>query len=152
MMKKVLPAILLASTMFSTHTFAANMSQTKMEDIVHSMATKAEGDKGYVKFEYQGVTMLLLSDVTHNRMRIIAPVAAYADLNENHKRAMLESNFHSSLDARYALSDGIVYTAYIHPLHELSEEQVRSAVKQVSALALSFGSEYTSGELSFGNQ
>ncbi|MAZ67007.1 MAG: hypothetical protein CMF25_07835 [Kangiellaceae bacterium] len=116
-MKKTLQALILASTAMATTAFAANMSQTKMEDIVHSMATKAEGNKGYVRFEYQGVTMLLISDVTHNRMRIIAPVATFADLNESHKEAMLESNFHRSLDARYAISDGIVYSAYIPPLH-----------------------------------
>ncbi|MEE8126039.1 MAG: hypothetical protein V3T42_09525, partial [Nitrospirales bacterium] len=55
-------------------------------------------------------------------------------------------------DARYAVSQGILYSAFIHPLSTLDEGMLKSAMDQVANLALSFGSEYTSGSLVFGGQ
>lgn len=51
-----------------------------------------------------------------------------------------------------AISDGVLYSAYIHPLSDLSRPQLKSAVVQVANLALSFGTEYTSGVLTFGGE
>ena len=63
---------------------------------------------------------------------------------------MLEANFHSALDGRYAISNGMVYAAYIHPLSPLRPEEVRSALRQVAELGKTFGTTYSSGELLFG--
>ena len=63
---------------------------------------------------------------------------------------MLIANYHSSLDARYAVSQGIVYSAFLHPLSTLADDQLASALRQVAALATTFGSTYSSGELMFG--
>lgn len=129
-----------------------NMDQQLMEKIVKEMATESKGENGVVEFNYNSVRMYLISDPNHDRMRIIAPIAEYQKLSRRHIDAALESNFHGALDARYAVSDGVLYSAYIHPLSELSNAQVRSAVLQVSNLALSFGEEYSSGVLSYGQQ
>lgn len=151
-MKKLLKLMLLLFFVSSSTTYGVEaMDQTKMEGIVKSIAANSEGKPGNLKFEYAQVRMLLISDVTHNRMRIIAPVAEFKNLKDEYKEAMLESNFHRSLDARYALSDGIVYSAYIHPMKELTDYQIVSAIKQVAALASSFGESYSSEELSFGD-
>ncbi len=64
-------------------------------------------------------------------------------------------NFHSALDVRYAESDGVMWVAFIHPLKELSKEQVEDAIRQVFAANLTFGTTYTSTDLVFpapGNQ
>lgn len=125
------------------------MKQSQMEAIIKLMAERAKGQPGYLQFDFHGVSMHLISDAYHNRMRIIAPITAYDQLQEEQKEAMLIANFHSSLDTRYAVSDGIVYAAYVHPLAELTDEQVKSAMRQIASAVLSFGSEYTSGELQF---
>ncbi len=126
------------------------MNQESLEKIVKGLADKSEGQRGVVEFNYNEVAMYLISDTTHDRMRIIAPVAEYATLTRQHLDALLESNFHDSLDARYAVSDGVLYSAYIHPLSELSESQIESAMLQVANLALSFDGDYTSGVLTYG--
>ena len=123
-----------------------------MEKIVKSMALNSKGEKGVVQFSYNKISMYLISDVKHDRMRVIAPIAEYKKLSREHLDAMLESNYHKSLDARYAVSDGVLYSAYIHPLSMLSEQQLRSAVQQVANLAKSFGNEYSSGSLTFGDK
>jgi len=128
------------------------MKQERLEEIIKSMATSARGEQGVIKFEYNNVLMFLISDVTHNRMRIVAPIADYSDLTRAQLDAILESNYHKALDARYAVSEDVLYSAFIHPLTEMHEGQVRSAVSQVANLVLSFGADYSSGGLTFGGQ
>ncbi|MFT7559163.1 MAG: hypothetical protein ACI93R_001068 [Flavobacteriales bacterium] len=128
------------------------MNQKAMEKTVKKHAQESRGEKGVVEFRYNGVDMMLISDVTHNRMRIITPVIAYEDLNEAQIYQIMDSNFHRALDARYAVSDGVLYAAYIHPLSSLDKGSIKSAMLQVANLALSFDGEYTSGVLNFGDQ
>lgn len=128
------------------------MSQASMEKVVKQLAPNAKGEKGFVEFTLKDVRMYLISDATHDRMRIVAPVAEYKSLTEPHLHAVLESNFHKALDARYAVSDGILYSMFIHPLSSLTKTQIKSAVEQVTNLALSFGTTYTSGVLDYGGK
>lgn len=128
----------------------ADMTLKRMESIVKEMASESEGEKGRIRFVHEGVTMLLVSDPVRNRMRIIAPIVSYTDLDKVHLDAVMVSNFHLALDARYAVRDGVLYSAYIHPLRELRDDQVKSAVRQVASLARTFGTKYTSGEMAFG--
>lgn len=62
----------------------------------------------------------------------------------------MEANFHSALDARYAVSDGVLYSAFIHPLASLTERDLISGIGQTRQLALTFGRKYSSGALHFG--
>jgi hypothetical protein len=126
------------------------MNQKSMEHIAKGMAQSSKGENGFVEFSYSNVTLYLISDVEHDRMRIIAPIADYNKLTRQHLDAALESNFHKALDARYATSKGVLYSAYMHRLSELSESQLISAVGQVANLALTFGGEYSSGTLVYG--
>ena len=128
---------------------ADSMDQLTMERVVKEIASESKGGRGAVDFIYNNVQMYLISDVKYNRMRIIAPIIAYDKLEREQIDAVLESNFHGSLDARYAVSKGMLFSAFIHPISELSKAQIKSAVVQVSNLALSFGSQYTSGILSY---
>ena len=137
----------------ATVVFAGNlMNQARMEAVIKENASKHSGEGGVVKFEYHGVRMAVISDVTHDRMRIIAPIKKYAGTSQEQIDNMMVANFHSALDARYAVSQGILYSAFIHPLSTLDEGMLKSAMDQVANLALSFGSEYTSGSLVFGGQ
>ncbi len=150
-MKNILLVVslwLFLATCFS----ASAMNQKILEETVKNMAADSKGSRGVVEFTYHKIKMFLISDVEHDRMRIITPVVKLNELSRKHVDAALESNFHKSLDARYAVSNGVLYSAYIHPLSALSKKQIRSAVLQVSNLAKTFGSEYSSGILSFGGK
>lgn len=131
---------------------ASLMTQSEMEEIVKEMASASDGEKGIVNFTYNNVRMALISDIKHDRMRIIARLKKFKALTSLQIDAVLKSNFHKSLDARYATSNGILYSAYIHPLSSLRKKQITSAMLQVSNLAKSFGKEYSSGVLRFGGK
>ncbi len=148
-MKKIILVFLLA-LQSSVVLGGDTMNQNIMENIVKDISQDAEGENGYVEFVFNDVKMYLISDVTHDRMRIISAIAEYKDVTKEQLDAMMVSNFHTAIDARYGVSHGILYSAYIHPLSSLTEKQIKSSLTQVSNLALSFGSEYSSGLLQYG--
>jgi len=55
-------------------------------------------------------------------MRIISPITDTISLEKNMLENALISNFHSALDVKYTISDGIIWSTFIHPLKELSED------------------------------
>lgn len=89
------------------------------------------------------------SDEAANRMRIISAITDVDQLSGDQLFYALAANFHSALDARYAISDGLVYAAFIHPLSSLSVAELRSAISQVASAHRTFGATYSSGELFF---
>lgn len=128
----------------------ATMNQDQMEAYVSSKVTVVEHEKGFLQFNYNNVQMALVSDKAHDRMRIIAPIIKVEEMSPQEIYITMEANYHMALDARYATSNGILYSTYIHPLSPLTEAQLDSALRQVSTLALTYGDQYTSGELDFG--
>ena len=147
-MKKIIKYLLLTFFFFNSMGLNA-MTQDEMEKIVIKNVKVIEHEKGTILFTYQKVKMMLISDKNHDRMRIITPIREYSLLTEKVKETIMEANFHSALDARYALRDGVIYSAFIHPLSPLSKAEIESALKQVATLAQTFGSTYSSTELSF---
>lgn len=102
------------------------------------------------KFQLQGQSMLVLADKQHNRIRVVAPITSTKDVNSKQVMNMLIANYHTSLDARYAVNQqGMVTSVFLHPLDSLQEDDLRSALSQVSELAATFGTEYSSRELNF---
>lgn len=130
---------------------APTMTLGTLQGILKETVENLKGESGQWRFIYADVEMALLTSVPHDRMRIVAPIRPEAELTDQHRKRMLEANFHSALDARYATSNGLVYAAYIHPLSPLRREEVQSALRQVAELVKTFGTTYSSGKLSFGS-
>ncbi|MCH7672893.1 MAG: hypothetical protein IIB72_12085, partial [Proteobacteria bacterium] len=127
------------------------MSQELLAKHIESIAGRIEGSLNVIEFQYESVSIACVSDSTHNRMRLITSIAKVDSLRMIDLETLLTANFHTTLDARYAISEGVIYAAYLHPLSSLSREQLESAIRQVSALSRNFGSSYSIGELMFGS-
>lgn len=130
----------------------ALMTQDEMEKIVLAEVEVLAKKEGYLVFEYKKVRMALISDTKYDHMRIIAPIINYSDLTSEQKDQVMEANFDKALDARYAVSEGVLYSVFIHPLSLLSQSQLKDALNQVPTLASSFGRSYSSGTISFGGE
>jgi hypothetical protein len=128
----------------------ARMTNTRLGAALKAAASKMEGESGRWRLEAHGVTMMCITDETHDRMRIVTSVIEESKMTPDQLRAILDANFHSALDARYGVSNGVLFSAFIHPLSSLTDEEVESAVSQVATLAKTFGTTYTSGALTFG--
>jgi len=129
--------------------FSQDMSNDKLEEIYTSVSDSINGRSGGWQFFIKEVPMMCITDTNHNRMRIISPIADSNSLNEDLIRAALVANFHTALDVKYAVSDGVLWSVFIHPLKELTEHQVKDAVSQVYYANVNFGSTFTSTSLSF---
>jgi len=127
-----------------------DMTINRLTEIIGKYTGGVNTENGSLIFSYNEVPMTLLADERANRMRIITPVVEADQLVPEQMLAISLSNFHLALDARYALGGNMLYSTYIHPLKELTAEQVESAVRQVSMLRITFGTTYSSGEMSFG--
>lgn len=121
-----------------------------MQALFVSLAEEVEGGDGAWQFDVEGLRVACLTDSRFDRMRLIAPIAEASNLSEEQRDACLEANFHTALDARYAISEGVLYAAFLHPLDSLTEEDLHSALGQVVSLVLTFGDTYSGGTLVFG--
>ena len=119
----------------------------QLQGFLQQNAENIRVENGQLLFDFAGVTMSLLADPTNDRMRIIAPIAEVNQLDEGELEKMLIANFHTALDGRYTISNGIVFAAFIHPLSSLPKRDFRSALQQVSQLVKNFGTSYSSGDL-----
>ena len=126
-----------------------DMSNEKLGKIFESISEEIDGANGSWQFIIDSTLFICLTDTNHNRMRIISPVEELNNMTEKQILKCLEANFHTVLDSKYAISDGILWSVFIHPLKELTEEQVVSAITQVYSGVKTYGTLYSSGMLSF---
>ncbi len=125
------------------------MTPQAMVEILVGAAEESKVLPNRVMMKYRGIELTCIYDPTHDRMRIITPIAARGNITAEQFERAMEANFHTALDARYALNQGILFAAYIHPLSPLTRGQVKNALDQTATLAATFGKEYTSGFLTY---
>ncbi len=128
------------------------MNNEKLNAIIYTFSDEIEGANGSWQFVIDSIVFLCITDEVNNRMRIISPVEKAENLNDEQIMRCMEANFHTALDVRYSISDGILWSAFIHPLTELTKEQVISGLSQVYSCVKTFDSTYSSGALSFPTQ
>ena len=130
----------------------AYMTNERLGSLINKIAEEIHEEQlGFWRFNYQEKTVYVITDEVHNRMRIISPVIQAESLQKDELSLLLSANYDRALDARYCINDGILWSAFIHPLIELGEAQFLDAVKQVVGLCINYGSSYSSGVLVFGN-
>lgn len=139
-------AIFLLLPLFS---FSQNMDNQKLDTIYKTVSDSIQGNIGGWQFYIKQTPLISITDENHNRMRIISPIADSNTLNEELIKACLVANFHTALDVKYAVSDGVLWSVFIHPLRELSEDQVKDAVSQVYYANINFGTTFASTSLTF---
>ncbi|MEO1127650.1 MAG: hypothetical protein AAFX95_26750 [Cyanobacteria bacterium J06639_16] len=125
------------------------MTIERLEEILQDAANDLQGGEGQWQLTLEGQSIIVLADAASNRMRIVAPVVAANTLSAQQVQAMLVANFHSALDARYAVTNGTVVAVFVHPFASLQAADLRSGLRQVANLATNFGTSYSSGELGF---
>ncbi len=134
---------------FSKEHSAIAMTPRHMQELLelHCEVECVEGN--VVEFSWQEMDLILVYDIAADRMRIMTPIALVEDIEDHQLQKAMEANFHSALDARYAQSDGMLWSLFVHPLSSLSDDLLISAIKQVAMAKLTFGGDYSSGLADF---
>lgn len=126
------------------------MTNARLEQILKSAEPSTKGGGGQWQMVRDNVPVMILTDESHNRMRVVAPAADVKQVDQQILMKMMEANFSTALDARYAIFKGFVWAAFIHPLDSLRERDLISALRQVTTLVKTTGTSYSSSELQFG--
>lgn len=128
---------------------AQNMNAKKLIKLIEQNSDTVSIQGNSIQFLYKQRPLICVYDENANRMRIISPIVETKDLEEEQLLNALVANFHSALDVKYALSDEIMWSVFIHPLKELYEYQVIDAIDQVYSASATFGNTYSSTSLVF---
>lgn len=128
----------------------APMTMARIARIVQSIDADARAQGSAIEFTLDGIPVIVVADATADRMRAMVPIASAAGLSEADMLRMMQANFDSALDARYAVANGRLWGVFIHPLSPLSRDQFLSGLVQTVTVARTYGTAYTSGGAVFG--
>ena len=123
----------------------APMTPARIEATLREEASDLEVVQDQFRFTYRGVRMICVADIHADRMRILAVVGEEPALSAESARTLLSANFGETLDARYAIREGLLYAVYLHPLSTLAPRDLESALVQVSRLVKNYGTSYSAG-------
>ena len=109
-----------------------------------------DGQAGAWRFVYRGFQVFVLTDEVADRMRIMVPVAGTDTLGEERLFRLLQANFDTAMDARYAIAQDTLWSVFLHELSSLTDDLFHSGFLQTVTLAATFGTDYSSGAFRFG--
>lgn len=130
----------------------SGMTNELLEQILKDNGKVLKGSLGFWQVQYLDRVLTVVTDAGHNRMRIMTAIMHRKELKKAQTIELLEAQFDRALDVKYALFNDFLWSAYIHPLKELTEDQVKDALSQVYFAAYNFGGSYRSTDLQFGNR
>ncbi|NNC70613.1 MAG: hypothetical protein HKN90_07330 [Flavobacteriaceae bacterium] len=125
------------------------MNTKELGKIIYILADSLRGSAGNWQFVIKDRLLLCVTDDTNNRMRIMSPIIEQKKLAYTDMLKVMEANFHTALDVKYAISNDLLWSVFIHPLQELNKEQVVDAIQQVYFAATTYGTTYNSSGLVF---
>ncbi|MQQ09003.1 hypothetical protein GFB49_11105 [Epibacterium sp. SM1979] len=94
--------------------------------------------------------VFVITDTGADRMRAMVPIRRAEGLTSEEMMRMMQANFDSALDARYAVANGTLWATFIHPLSPLKKDQLISGLGQTVNVARTYGTLYSGGGVQYG--
>jgi hypothetical protein len=126
------------------------MTVPRMATILSAIDEAAVVEPGGISLTVANVPVTVIVDPRANRMRILVPISSAEGLSPEELMRLLQANFDTALDARYAVANNRLFSTFIHPLAELTDDTLISGLAQTVTLAQTFGDTYSSGAIMFG--
>mgnify|MGYP002635147120 CR=1 FL=1 len=140
---------LLAAPAFAQDTPEPAMTGERMGEILRAIDPDAVQRGITTELTIDDVPIMVIVDERSDRMRAMVPIRSAEGLEPEELERMMQANFDTALDARYAVAQGRVWGVFIHPLAPLEREQLVSGLIQTVNLARSYGQAYTGGAQHF---
>ncbi len=109
-----------------------------------------EGSDGFWHGQRSGVTIYVVADEAHDRIRIMAPIGEMRKADPGFLSILLQANFDRALDAKYAMRKRELWSVFMHPMSTLAPDDLGTFMDQVAKLVQNTGTTYASSELIFG--
>jgi hypothetical protein len=149
-MLRVLILIFLLPTTLAAQEAEPPMTLERMARIVEAIDADANISGSAFELTIDDIPVLVVTDVTADRMRAMVPIRAADALDEAELRRLMQANFDTALDARYAVANGRLWSVFIHPFSSLETRQFISGLAQTVTAAQTYGTLYSSGGAQFG--
>lgn len=130
--------------------YEGTMTLDRIDGIINRLDAKAKRTNDNWQLVIEKIPVVVVTDKANDRMRILVAVRKTEGMKPEELQRLMQANFDSALDSRYAIANNILWATYIHPLQELHDRQFIAAIGQTVNLALTYGSSYSSGLLLFG--
>lgn len=143
----LLPGMLTAQT----ETPEPEMTLARMTEILVAIDPDTQVKGGSLELTIDDVPVLVITDPLADRMRAMVPIRAADGLEIEELMRLMQANFDTALDARYAVAHGRLWGVFIHPLSPLKKDQLLSGLAQTVGVALTYGTLYSGGAVHFGN-
>ena len=127
-----------------------DMTLERLVAIVRAIDEKAEVRGPAMRLTIEKVQVTVITDSKNNRMRAFVAIQSLDGVNQQLLYRLLQANFDSALDARYAIAQEHILSVFIHPLKELDKNQFIAGLGQVVNLVKTYGTAFTSGAMTFG--
>lgn len=127
------------------------MTAERMGELILNVDDEAVLDGATWVFHIEELETAVVYDVGADRMRVLIPIGDIDDLDPEELIRLMQANFDSALDARYAIARGKLWGVFIHPLSTLTDEEFLVGLGQTVNVVMSFGTSYSSGMFIFGS-
>ncbi|WP_300037925.1 hypothetical protein [uncultured Roseobacter sp.] len=126
------------------------MTLSRLAQIILTIDPEAQAHGPAMEFTVQDIPVIVIADVRADRMRAMIPIRAADGLEPEELMRLMQANFDSALDARYAVAQGRLWGVFIHPLSPLEQDQFLSGLAQTVNVARTYGQTYSGGANIFG--
>lgn len=126
------------------------MTLPRMTEIITAIDPDARVFGNAFEFSVSDIPVVIITDPIADRMRAMVPIRSAAGLTSEELMRLMQANFDTALDARYAVAQGRLWGVFIHPLSPLEKDQFLSAIVQTVNVARTYGSAYSGGAVHFG--
>ena len=128
----------------------AAMTPERLVDIILALDPDAAINANGIELTIEDIPVLVVMAPNADRMRAMVPIASVEDVTPEEMNRMMQANFDTALDARYAVAQGRVWGIFIHPLGALERAEFLSGLAQTVNLARTYGTLYSGGAQVFG--
>ena len=126
------------------------MTMARIAQIIRVIDPEAVAQGTAIQFTIADIPVVLIADPLADRMRAMVPIRAADGLDAEELMRLMQANFDSALDARYAVAQGRLWGVFIHPLSPLKSDQLVSGLAQTVNVARTYGQTYSGGAQVFG--
>ncbi|MEO0666624.1 MAG: hypothetical protein AAFZ99_01800 [Pseudomonadota bacterium] len=126
------------------------MTMLRMAEIIRAIDPEARAAGNSIQFTIDDIPLVVIADPRADRMRAMVPIRSATGLSSEELMRLMQANFDSALDARYAVAQGRLWGVFIHPLSPLEKDQLLSALVQTINVARTYGQTYSGGATVFG--
>lgn len=126
------------------------MTLPRLAEIITTLDPDAKVAGTSFQMSISDIPVIIVTDPRADRMRAMVPIRNADAMNATELLRVMQANFDTALDARYAIAQGQLWAVFIHPLSPLEKDQLISGLGQAVNLARTYGTLFTGGAMQFG--